>query len=63
VRADIKKRIERSSPFGKKNRPRHPHYDGDCVICGKFFKSDACPHSVADIDTAYRVYNEELLLG
>jgi hypothetical protein len=62
MRDDIRKRIERSTLGGKKKRQRHPSYDGACVICGNHFKSDACPHSVADIDMAFYMYNAEVLL-
>lgn len=63
MRPEIEKRIYRSDPFPKKNKP-YRRFEGDkCVICGRGFKSDDCPHNWGDNEAAFRVYNENILLN
>ncbi len=32
-------------------------WHGKCPICGKGFKTDACPHTYNEVDDAVKTYN------
>lgn len=59
MRVEIERRV-RKIPV--RHGRREFSTDGTCLICGKGFKSDICPHSVGDNETAIdAVYRKDLL--
>ena len=59
MRAEIERRV-RKIPV--RHGRREFSTGGQCLICGRTFKSDACPHNVTDNETAVdAVYRKDLL--
>jgi hypothetical protein len=50
----MKKRLEQAVKTGSTST---------CPLCGKAFKSDTCPHSVADVENAVTGYAQLKILG
>jgi hypothetical protein len=60
----IRKRVQRLPKRGMAATlpQRFFSTDGECLICGRRFKNESCPHSVDDQEIAIKAfYAEELL--